>query len=618
MGCGASAAEDPPAEEPAEEEPAEEEPAEEGGSDGPGEPAEAVQVDTTVNEEQPETVEKERIPDYWVNKDDGDGSFHTLFYIKPEEYAVFSELMEATHIARCTQDRLCPKGVHDKTRGGCECWHGDDPGLPVALHPQTVIRVENSGMWKRFTEKSREMQERRAGEDFRTFSPIPLTHAVTEAHPELFAPLNAEMNETYTFHGTSLKFALSIARDDFKLDLAGSGAGSMYGPGVYTAESCMKADEYAPAATDSYYDGLRAMLVCRTYMGKLYYTRDRKEDAIERAQAGIFDSTLGDRIFREFVVYDADQVYPEYIILYRHRYSADDEADFPSLHVPPRRLLMPLYWTNLPNDLEGDEPFYCRVQAQEETRQVLEQLIFAQAGCTCLSVSNAFRIESSAVLGDYLKLRQEPDDDGSPEPLDWAQSGLSRTRIEAWFEEEGLQAARHVPFSHMMETKNECALWYPFAQADYDAVQDADVDFYGGDHRNGSIYHASIQDAVRDACFNHAGHRTVGLCRCLIGRWQLADIADPMPSLWGTESLTEEDRTDRAAFVEERLGGEDMDSMIFRRTKDDPGEEAAEEEDGGEDGAAPAAHWKVAFKSQKSVYMDYYLVIRGTCCCSEC
>ena len=31
-----------------------------------------------------------------------------------------------------TQDRLCPTGKHDKTRGGCACVQvGGDPGLPT-------------------------------------------------------------------------------------------------------------------------------------------------------------------------------------------------------------------------------------------------------------------------------------------------------------------------------------------------------------------------------------------------------------------------------------------------------------------------------------------------------
>ena len=41
------------------------------------------------------------------------------------------------------------------------------------------------------------------------------------------------------------------------------GAKAMYGPGAYFAESCTKADEYAFDEPGGYYDGIRAMLLCR-------------------------------------------------------------------------------------------------------------------------------------------------------------------------------------------------------------------------------------------------------------------------------------------------------------------------------------------------------------------
>lgn len=42
-----------------------------------------------------------------------------------------------------------------------------------------------------------------------------------------------------------MRKGLAIAQDDFKLSFAGSTTGSMFGEGLYFAESCTKADEYA-------------------------------------------------------------------------------------------------------------------------------------------------------------------------------------------------------------------------------------------------------------------------------------------------------------------------------------------------------------------------------------
>ena len=73
------------------------------------------------------------------------------------------------------------------------------------------------------------------------------------------------------------------------------------------------------------------MLLCRVCLGKAYYTTKRDPRCGDYVKSGDYDSTLGDRAksvntFREFVVYDADQVYPEYVVLYSRIYCADDRA----------------------------------------------------------------------------------------------------------------------------------------------------------------------------------------------------------------------------------------------------------------------------------------------------
>ena len=52
------------------------------------------------------------------------------------------------------------------------------------------------------------------------------------------------MNEFYLWHGTHVRAALSIAHEDFRIDMAGSNAGTMYGRGCYLAENCNKAAEF--------------------------------------------------------------------------------------------------------------------------------------------------------------------------------------------------------------------------------------------------------------------------------------------------------------------------------------------------------------------------------------
>eukprot|EP00913_Durusdinium_trenchii_P027224 g25542.t2 len=80
--------------------------------------------------------------------------------------------------------------------------------------------------------------------------------------------LDDELNEVYLWHGTQVRVGLQIAQEDFNLTFAGSGAGTMYGKGLYFTESATK--EWGRAVNT----------------------------------------------YREIVVYDADQVYPEYLVIY--------------------------------------------------------------------------------------------------------------------------------------------------------------------------------------------------------------------------------------------------------------------------------------------------------------
>eukprot|EP00438_Fugacium_kawagutii_P001580 Skav221822 [mRNA] locus=scaffold885:105205:113401:+ [translate_table: standard] len=91
----------------------------------------------------------------------------------------------------------------------------------------------------------------------------------------MFAALDPGVNELYAFHGTFVRYALSIA-------------------------------ENAAWQTHCVF----AVLVCRVTMGKMNVTSSDKE-AGEKVQRMEFDSTCGKRLFRELVIYYSDQCYPE-------------------------------------------------------------------------------------------------------------------------------------------------------------------------------------------------------------------------------------------------------------------------------------------------------------------
>jgi len=137
--------------------------------------------------------------------------------------------------------------------------------------------------------------------------------------------LRGSCNEWLLFHGTSKKNADKIVEGahDFHIGLAGTATGTLYGRGAYFADSITKADEYAKEE-----DGLCCVLVCRIIGGHVLYHDEVTPDP-EKLQgsciSGEYNSVLGDRekcrnTFKEYVIYDADQVYVEYVLHYKRRY----------------------------------------------------------------------------------------------------------------------------------------------------------------------------------------------------------------------------------------------------------------------------------------------------------
>jgi len=101
-------------------------------------------------------------------------------------------------------------------------------------------------------------------------------------------PLDTAVNEVWLFHGTHPIAVDKITADNFSVNLAGSSTGTLYGRGLYFAEACSKADEYAEDDASGIYKGLYAMLLCRVTLGKTYYT-----DAVRVDGKMLMDSCIG-------------------------------------------------------------------------------------------------------------------------------------------------------------------------------------------------------------------------------------------------------------------------------------------------------------------------------------
>lgn len=249
-------------------------------------------------------------PSYWTSVVDGDNEFTNLVPVEDaDEFARFQKLLDDTYSDVTTRDRV----NHTKT------WM-----VPRSFKLTSVQRNESSRLWRKYTVRKAELMNERealdmnAGDlaDYKQYEDV----KTTEAWEKLAADeLEDKINEWYLFHGTSASAALNICSSDFKMRLAGSATGTLYGRGSYLAERITKADEYSKDERGAF-----TVLLCRVLGGRVRYCDEKTPDPEELTKAcveGPYDCILGDRAkasgtYREFVFFDTENIYPEYVLKY--------------------------------------------------------------------------------------------------------------------------------------------------------------------------------------------------------------------------------------------------------------------------------------------------------------
>lgn len=182
-----------------------------------------------------------------------------------------------------------------------------------------IERVQNSHKWDRYQRQRDLIRTRLTNQDrqnaYDKLDPDVRTSLVDIS---VLPHLEEDVLERWLFHGTTSTALESITNSGFDNERSGSHAGTLYGKGIYCAGCSSKADEY----TEPNKDGLRGILLCRATLGKLHYVDDLRPTPSQLRPAAGHDTILGDRwnaagTFREFVLSNSDQVYPEYILYYR-------------------------------------------------------------------------------------------------------------------------------------------------------------------------------------------------------------------------------------------------------------------------------------------------------------
>jgi len=218
--------------------------------------------------------------------------------------------------------------------------------IPDRFVVKDVHRVLNDQVWREYCDTREKIRSKLNGEKPSLPDGSHTVNVLQKGGLGALPPLDSEVNEHWLFHGTTAEAATGIAENDFRLDLSGSNAGTLYGKGIYLAENATKSDEYGegpkgPASTgeeaEMGYEAPRPppgpppplvrtsyILVCRSALGRVNYNDEQRPDPdklVKSCTDGHFQSVLGDRLklnktFREIIVYNDDHVYPEFIVKY--------------------------------------------------------------------------------------------------------------------------------------------------------------------------------------------------------------------------------------------------------------------------------------------------------------
>ncbi|CAK9034652.1 Hypothetical protein (Fragment), partial [Durusdinium trenchii] len=115
----------------------------------------------------------------------------------------------------------------------------------------------------------------------------------------------------------------------------------------------------------------------------------------------------GDRLasagtFREFVLYNADAIYPEYVIMYSRVHAGDSEKHIENLTRVPYHLQLPVYWANCDKD-PAKKAFHEQYLVHKHTVSLLQDLVDACfKGTGTVKLLRAKRVENSEIWTKYV------------------------------------------------------------------------------------------------------------------------------------------------------------------------------------------------------------------------
>lgn len=266
-----------------------------------------------------------KVPDYWTKCEE---DFMEVEVSKEtEEYCKIEEMLNNNIEIHKGEYGICSNGK-----------------IPSSFKLNKLMRIQNKEIWQRyqFARTCIEKQNKyklNESESSKYINKIPIKTK----------KIDDKSNEYYLFHGTKWEVINIVKKKGFD-ERVGSTSG-MFGAGIYFAENSSKSNQYVPCPQCGkgaiFTDGIctcnlistqnYGMLMCRVILGDIHIALDynseqykgTKKHPIRRPpyklnDMELYDSIMGESInnggsklnYREFIIYDRFQVYPEYILYF--------------------------------------------------------------------------------------------------------------------------------------------------------------------------------------------------------------------------------------------------------------------------------------------------------------
>lgn len=255
--------------------------------------------------------------------------------------SLLQTMLDTTHKVQdnWTRDRGC--SLHGVNGCSPACIYKNRAAVPSGYMLAGAYRNQNPMLWARYTLARAAILQDCAANG--------CTPELVESSKPPFndldsSPLVQDVNEWRCLHGAPNGSCKEICATNFNMTLVGTGSTwkkdggasgmSLYGSGVYFAERITKADEYVvpmAASAAGEMGDLCSVLVCRVVGGrtKVCLKNEINAEALKaQVLSGPHHSVCGDRVkelkkpYREFVVYDRDQVFPEFLLTYVRTFSS--------------------------------------------------------------------------------------------------------------------------------------------------------------------------------------------------------------------------------------------------------------------------------------------------------